>query len=49
MTNTPALDEHTRTHNTLFETVYFKEELCLKRKLIMKIASDFLIYSKSNM
>jgi hypothetical protein len=35
MTNTPALDEHTRTHNTLFETVYFKEESCLKRKLIM--------------
>ena len=35
MTNTPALDEHTRTHNTLFETVYFKEELCLKRKLMM--------------
>jgi len=35
MTNTPALDEHTRTHYTLFETVYFKEELCLKRKLIM--------------
>jgi hypothetical protein len=35
MTNTTALDEHTRTHNTLFETVYFKEELCLKRKLIM--------------
>ena len=35
MTNTPALDEYTRTHNTLFENVYFKEELCLKCKLMM--------------
>jgi len=35
MTNTLALDEHTRTRNTLFETVYIKEELCLKRKLMM--------------
>jgi len=35
MTNTSALDEHTRTQNTLLETVYFKEELCLKRKLMM--------------
>ena len=35
MTNTPVLDEHTRTHNTLFKTVYFKEELCRKRKLMM--------------
>jgi hypothetical protein len=34
MTNPPVLDEHTRTHNTLFNNVNFKEELCLKRKFM---------------